>query len=158
MKEIRDSRNHRSGTQHEGATQWNTHAIRVLSKIGRRYPVLTAWLMFLGMDLSARFRGFGAVYGFVRNWPTPSGRIMPSQIEAIASAVDKASVFYLHRILCLQRSIATALLLRAHGFPAHVVIGFRAFPSSGHAWVEVQGSVVGGHQILRQRYREIDRL
>jgi hypothetical protein len=43
---------------------------------------------------------------------------------------------------CLQRSVATALLCRAHGRWADWCTGFRVQPFGAHAWVEVDGRPV----------------
>jgi transglutaminase superfamily protein len=42
-------------------------------------------------------------------------------------------------VLCLQRSAATTLLLRRHGWDAEMVIGAKLLPFQSHAWVEVNG-------------------
>lgn len=44
---------------------------------------------------------------------------------------------------CLQRSIATALLCRAHGSWPTWCTGVRTHPFAAHAWVEAQGGPVG---------------
>jgi hypothetical protein len=43
---------------------------------------------------------------------------------------------------CLQRSVATALLCRAHGTWADWCTGFRIRPFGAHAWVEIDGRPV----------------
>ena len=43
---------------------------------------------------------------------------------------------------CLQRSVATVLLLRAHGRWADWCTGFRTEPFGAHAWVEADGRPV----------------
>jgi len=43
---------------------------------------------------------------------------------------------------CLQRSVATALLCRAHGRWADWCSGFRIQPFGAHAWVEIDGRPV----------------
>ncbi|AJE44471.1 lasso peptide biosynthesis B2 protein [Streptomyces nodosus] len=43
---------------------------------------------------------------------------------------------------CLQRSVATVLLCRAHGRWADWCTGFRTRPFGAHAWVEVDGRPV----------------
>lgn len=55
---------------------------------------------------------------------------------------------------CLPRSIATALLCRAHGVWPTWCVGVRTSPFASHAWVEVDGTPVGEpfpagyHQVL----------
>jgi hypothetical protein len=61
--------------------------------------------------------------------------------SAICEALRSVAPFYYKPLRCLQRSIVTARLMRAHGIPAEVVIGYRARPFFSHAWVEVGGRV-----------------
>lgn len=44
---------------------------------------------------------------------------------------------------CLERSVATALLVRLHGGWADWCTGIRTQPFRAHAWVEADGSAVG---------------
>jgi hypothetical protein len=69
----------------------------------------------------------------------------------ICEAMKWALSLYWKRALCLQRSIATARVLRSCGLDARVVIGCRPEPFASHAWVEIDGRVVNdspGYQKL----------
>ena len=59
---------------------------------------------------------------------------------------------------CLQRSWVTSLLLRRHGIPSQVVIGYRPVPLDSHAWVEVAGRVVNDRPQYQKFYQVPDRL
>ena len=61
---------------------------------------------------------------------------------AILQMVSGTCCFYWKKVLCLQRAIVTARVLRRYGFDAEVVIGCRNAPFTGHAWVEIAGAVV----------------
>lgn len=71
----------------------------------------------------------------------------------ICRAVLLAAALYWKPVLCLQRSHCVARLLRAHGVPARLVIGYRPVPFFSHAWVEVAGRVVNDSPVYRQRLR-----
>ena len=71
--------------------------------------------------------------------------------STVCNAVATATCLYWKPVMCLQRSVCTARLLRARGVPAHLVIGYRPDPFLSHAWVEVDERVVNDSSIYRQR-------
>ena len=75
--------------------------------------------------------------------------------QAICDAVLLATCFYWKPVLCLQRAVCTARLLRKHGIVARLVIGYRPSPFFSHAWVEVDGRVVYGSPVYQQRLRPL---
>jgi len=76
----------------------------------------------------------------------------------ICFVVDVVCVFYFKRVLCLQRSVATALLLRKYGHAGDLVIGARIMPFRSHAWVEIEGEVVNDKPYMSELYQELARL
>jgi len=76
--------------------------------------------------------------------------------EDISHAMDLACVFYPKRVFCLQRSAATALLLRRHGIRAELILGARILPFKSHAWVEVEGLVVNDRPYMREVYQILE--
>ncbi len=78
--------------------------------------------------------------------------------RAICEAVRSVAPFYWKPIRCLQRSIVTTRLMRKHGIPAEVVIGYRAAPFFSHAWVEVTGRVANDSPTYRMRLQVLERL
>jgi hypothetical protein len=64
--------------------------------------------------------------------------------------MDIACVLCLKRILCLQRSAATATLLRRFGRNAEMVIGAQILPFQSHAWVEIDRRVVNDKPYVAQ--------
>jgi hypothetical protein len=71
--------------------------------------------------------------------------------------MDLACVFYFKRVLCLQRSAATTVLLRRHGWNAEMVIGVQLMPFQSHAWVEVQSRVVNDKPYVTEIFQVLDR-
>jgi hypothetical protein len=57
----------------------------------------------------------------------------------------------------LQRSAATACLLRRYCVEAHMVIGAQQMPFKAHAWVEVGGRVVNDKPYVAEMYSVLDR-
>jgi prolyl oligopeptidase len=90
--------------------------------------------------------------------------VRPSQVERnqysaaqVSRAVNIACLLYFKRLLCLQRSTVTAIILRRHGFPAELVIGAQVLPFKSHAWVELNGRVFGDADYVSELYRELER-
>ena len=115
--------------------------------------ILECWLRLMYVDLLLRFRTFDAVHETVIRTPVrnhQTGSALPS--TELCRAMDLACVFYFKRVLCLQRSAATASLLRRHGWPAEMVIGVQMLPFRSHAWVEIRGEVVNDKAYVREIY------
>jgi hypothetical protein len=108
-------------------------------------------------DALSRARGFAGIrrhMGGVRHAASPAPRC---HVEAAVHAVTCATSFYWKPLLCLQRSVVTARLLRAEGVDADVVIGYRARPFFSHAWVEVDGRVVNDSPAYQTKLQPLDR-
>ena len=76
--------------------------------------------------------------------------VVPRTVTAVCS-------FYWKPVLCLQRSVVAARLLRQYGIDAQVVIGCHAAPFASHAWVEVDGRVVNDSSGYQQKLRVLER-
>jgi len=123
-----------------------------------RRLVLESWILLLYFELIMRFRDFEALHGIVRERkvdPTTSTNQISS--EDLCQAVDLACVFYLKQVQCLQRSAATVVLLRRHGWKAEMVIGVQMIPFMSHAWVEINGLVVNDKPYVLDIYRVLER-
>ena len=119
--------------------------------------VLQAYLMLIQFDLYLARENFEALYNKVRTYPISTKPAPPNLLDPICSAVDMACIWYWKEALCLQRSAATACLLRRHGVRADLVIGAQQMPFKGHAWVEVNGRVVNDKPYTPQMYQVLDR-
>jgi hypothetical protein len=71
--------------------------------------------------------------------------------------MDYACVFYVKRVLCLQRSAATTILLRRYGWSAEMVIGAQILPFKSHAWCEIKGEVVNDKPYMKDIYQVLER-
>jgi Transglutaminase-like superfamily len=100
---------------------------------------------------------FSGLYQEVRNFPIKKKTPPPDAIKRICSAVDIACIWYWKEALCLQRSAATACLLKHYGVPAQMVIGAQQIPFKAHAWVEVDGRVVNDKLYTPEMYAVLDR-
>jgi hypothetical protein len=109
----------------------------------------------------ARYDVISKLSGFpgVRRRMKPARAVAaPSEaVHRVCDAVGCVSSFYWKPLLCLQRSVVTARLLRAAGVQADVVIGCRHRPFFSHAWVEVGGRVVNDSSAYRTRLEVLDR-
>ena len=124
-------------------------------------PACKATLLLRAFWEMARYDVLCKAFGFpgVRKRMQPARRCArrASAVEAVCEAVACMSSFYWKPLLCLQRSIVTARLLRSMGIPADVVIGYRANPFFSHAWVEVDGRVVNDSPAYANKLQLLDR-
>jgi hypothetical protein len=121
------------------------------------FLVLRAYLKLIQFDLYLARGNFAALYEKVRQYPVGKVTAAPDAIERICSAIDMASIWYWKEALCLQRSAATACLLRRYGVSAQMVIGAQQMPFKAHAWAEVGGRVVNDKPYIPEMYQVLDR-
>jgi hypothetical protein len=118
--------------------------------------VLQAYAKLIHFDLYLARGNFAALYNKVRRYPIAS-KASAFTVEQICYAVDMAGIWYWKEALCLQRSAATACLLKRHGVQAQMVIGAQQMPFKAHAWVEVDGRVVNDKPYTPELYGVLDR-
>ena len=121
------------------------------------FLVLKAYLKLIHFDLYLRRGDFAVLYDKVRTYPVAKKTPAPDAVERICSAVDMACIWYWKEALCLQRSAATACLLKSGGVAAQMVIGAQQIPFKAHAWVEVNGRVVNDKAYTPEIYGVLDR-
>jgi hypothetical protein len=102
-------------------------------------------------------KAFPAIYDRVRRTPVALRPRKTLSCTEICQAVDLAAVLYFRRVLCLQRSAATACLLKRYGFPAQLVIGVQQLPFAAHAWVEMGGLVINDKPYMSDIYSVLAR-
>lgn len=118
--------------------------------------VLKAYSKLVLFDFYLARGNFAALYQKVRNCPLATSAGFPDVTERICAAVDMACIWYWKEVLCLQRSAATACLLRRYGVPAQMMIGAQQMPFKAHAWVEVNDRVVSDRPYMREMYAVLD--
>jgi hypothetical protein len=119
--------------------------------------ILRAYIELIHFDLYVSRGTFAVLYQKVRDCEVRENTAVQSDVERICSAVDLACIWYWKKVLCLQRSAATACLLKRHGVPARMVIGAQQIPFKAHAWVEVNGRVVNDKPYTAEMYAVLDR-
>ena len=118
--------------------------------------VFRAYLELLVFEIDVLRGNFTSLYGKVRDCPIRTKRA-DHTIADLCSAIDKACIWYPKVVLCLQRSAATACLLKRHGISAQLVIGAQQLPFRAHAWVEMDGRVVNDKPYMSEIYAVLDR-
>lgn len=113
--------------------------------------------MLLRFDIYLARENFASLYETVRDFPTRPRTGNASVIERVGAAMDLACIWYWKEVQCLQRSSATACLLRRHGVLAQLVLGVQQWPFRAHAWVEVDGRVINDKAYVREMYAVLDR-
>ena len=122
-----------------------------------RLLFLQAYGKLILFDFYLARGNFAELYNKVRDCPIRASVPGPGAVERICSVVDIACIWYWKEALCLQRSAATACLLKRHGVPAQMVIGAQQLPFKAHAWVEVNGQVVNDRPYTQEMYEVLDR-
>lgn len=120
-------------------------------------PVIEALLCLLETEWLLRRHGdrpLPEALARIRFSPDTQSRYTPAEV---CRAVDVACTLYVKTVLCLQRSVALAMLLRRHHYPAELIIGARTVPFRAHAWVELEGRVLNDKSYIGGLYRELDR-
>jgi Transglutaminase-like superfamily len=120
------------------------------------YTVVRAYLRLIQFDLYLARGNFKALYEGVRTCPVKEVSDLVDTVGQICSAVDMACIWYWKEVLCLQRSAATACLLKRCGVAAQLIIGVQKTPFKAHAWVEVAGLVVNDKPYMREIYAVLD--
>ena len=129
----------------------------VLNEMPTTGNVVQAILGLALFDIILACRTLKTLCSVVRSWPVKP-RCATSEstvIGRVSGAVERASVWYPKKALCLQRSAVTTCLLRQHGIRAHMVVGVRAMPFLAHAWVEVRGRVVNDFPRVKAFYQSL---
>ncbi len=121
------------------------------------FLVLKAYLKLIHFDLYLARGNFAVLYEKVRKYPVGKRAPAPDAVQLICAAIDMACVWYWKEALCLQRSAATACLLKKYGVSAQMVIGAQQMPFKAHAWVEVGGRVVNDKPYTPEMYAVLDR-
>jgi hypothetical protein len=122
-----------------------------------RLLFLQAYGNLIRFDFYLARGNFAKLYKKVRDCPIKARVLDPGAVERICSAVDIACIWYWKEALCLQRSAATACLLKRYGVPAQLVIGAQQMPFKAHAWVEVSGRVVNDRPYMPEMYEVLDK-
>lgn len=78
-------------------------------------------------------------------------------IGLVPKVVSATASFHWKPILCLQRAVVTARVLRSYGTDAEIVIGGDVAPFFGHAWVEVDGRVINDSRGYKQKLQILAR-
>ena len=76
--------------------------------------MVRAYLKLIYFDFYLARGNFAALYQKVRNCPIGTSAALPDVTERICAAVDMACIWYWKEVLCLQRSAATACLLKRY--------------------------------------------
>ena len=121
----------------------------------RSLLLLHSFCLLIRLELMMRFQSLESIHSLVRRQAiAPKIQLAP---DAICHAIDLACAFYAKPVLCLQRSAATALLLRRCGWKSEMIVGAQLLPFRSHAWVEVDGRVVNDKPYVNEIYRTLDR-
>jgi hypothetical protein len=119
--------------------------------------MLESYFLLIQTEVHMLFGGLSSLHDLVRGREVRSVKGSSRSSTELCHAMDLACVFYPKRVMCLQRSVATTLLLRRHGIKAEMVIGAQLLPFKSHAWVEINRAVVNDKPYMLEIYRPLER-
>jgi Transglutaminase-like superfamily len=119
--------------------------------------VIESWLLLFYFDCMMHFSDFKRLHRIVREQKVNPDPKNEETAEQLCRGVDWACIFYFRQVLCLQRSAATAVLLRRHGWKAQMVLGIQMLPFLSHAWVEVEGRIINDKPYMSEIFQELER-
>lgn len=122
-----------------------------MTKIRSAFIILNAFFEIVRYESILRVWGIGRILAQLSRQGISQKEFTGELEQDICNAVLLASCFHWKPVLCLQRSVCTARLLRKYGINAHVVIGYRPSPFFSHAWVEVEDRVVYGSPAYKRQ-------
>lgn len=112
--------------------------------------VIRAFYELLLYDLINLVFGFRGIIKSVKRTRTRrAGNIPP--VAEICRAIETSACFYGKPVQCLQRSTVATRLLRRHGAPAELVVGYRPAPFVSHSWVELSGRTINDSSVYRDK-------
>lgn len=117
------------------------------------FLVVRAWWELVAFDIIRSISGFKGIHSSLARQLVKSEKLHKWTDTAISESVSLATCFYFRPVLCLQRSVAAAKLLRKHGVASRLVIGYRAAPFFSHAWVEVDDRVLNDSPAYKERLK-----
>jgi hypothetical protein len=120
--------------------------------------IFESLILLLHVDRVMRLGGLNGLQQALRSQPMRFKSVHVIRVrDDLCRAMDLACAFYFKQVLCLQRSAATALLLRRYGHTAEMVIGAQILPFKSHAWVESNGVVVNDRPYIGELYTPLER-
>ena len=119
---------------------------------------LKAYWYLMRSDWFLSHSGFSGLYRKIRDCAVTPNAVLSDPVQQVCSAINVACMWYWKEVQCLQRSAATALLLKEHGVHAQLIIGAQQLPFKAHAWVEVNGEVVNDKSYIAEIYAVLDRV
>jgi Transglutaminase-like superfamily len=122
-----------------------------------RFLVLRAYFKLILFDLYLLRGNFNALHKKVRRYRVRKRTLASDATMRICAAVEMACIWYWKEVLCLQRSAATACLLKQFGVAGEMVIGVQQLPFRSHAWVEVDRRVVNDKPYMREMYAVVEK-
>lgn len=125
-------------------------------RYNKRALAIKAVRLLIAWDWRVKLHSFDRLYRSLQSYPIAEERAPEIAIDAIEDAFQSASIWYWKRVLCLQRSCCLLWMLRDAGFHARLQIGTQQWPPQTHAWVNVEGRIVGDLLHRVQSFRLLD--
>ena len=119
--------------------------------------ILVALIELCAFEWVSRVRGFRYLRQWAYSRVRTNSAFARTPVEQVTAALDLAHILYPRTIACLQRSVVLTRMFRRIGLSPQIVIGVQRLPLRSHAWVEVDGAVIGEPQRVRKSYRVLDR-
>ena len=137
-----------------------SHSVRYLLRplLQLKAYTIAALVLLFTADVVRKLGGFRSIHDTVERWAvTIQPQLEDHTLASACAAVNRACTWHPKRSLCLQRASVLVCLLRSLGFPAQLVIGVHKMPFYGHAWAEVNGTVVNDHANAQKFFHVLNR-
>lgn len=109
------------------------------------------------LDIVLACGGFPLLYRWVKSWPLASDHPLGASVDDLVRSVERAALFYIKDVKCLQFAAAAVCLLRSKNVPASLVLGVHQQPFYAHAWVESDSGVLTG-TVNKGQYLVVDQI
>jgi len=123
--------------------------------------LVEAWALLFFYHLASRWMSYERLS--IQAHPAMDKRSDPSQALILAKRIQQlvayAARLHLLPMTCLMRSLAIQEMLVERNIPAHLCIGVYKSMAEihAHAWVEVNGVVLGESRDVSQKFRILGR-
>jgi hypothetical protein len=112
-----------------------------------------AYLSLRLLGLSGTIAAWRQYHRHSRAWEGHGDR--ETVVREVDEAVRCGATYHFLNTECKERALCCWSLLRAHGFPAQIVLGIALYPFAGHCWCELDGQVLTDDEDRCERFTPV---
>ncbi len=124
-----------------------------------KMQVLSAWFALRKSHRVIQRRGMGGLVSFLTlKKCQPFSDINFQLSSVLAKALERASLFFTKKTICLPYAAALAILHHRANLSCDFIIGVQSRPFLAHAWVESGGQVINDNPNLQKKLAPLLRI